>query len=591
MSKPLVALAKTQKSFSDLTQAVTGIPTTMRGVDHSSPLRPMTRFPLPVRLHRTNAISKGQGGFSLNEAVIALAAGTLVIGAGAIALRSTQSLITTSGEKTTQRQNAVNGLRLMRSEIERSLHTLVSGTPPNEELGYTDLGEYSSSVKQCQGLVNKAFVPLFGLKMADVTGQPVIYGLGSGSSTTSFALQRCGTPLGLDGRYDNSKDPFIATVVDGIRMMPCLQKNEKGDCISTAPKIPGKPNIKPSEITSTDILDFMNNDPETNFYQYEVVDNTTPSRNYLEPALRIKTDESRKLISFVAPMDCDTKDADAICISSSQFSVAGSSDTGSQQALRLTAFARADKRLMNPDEETTSLGGDWFRNVTSRNVRFLLDGSGSMSACMTWSFDDDGDLEMGNTTRTYFTPQGDPLYRGRSYESSRAICHETRMERLQSQLIELLQQLPDDTNIGLEVFSTPDRANNRSWAPSRGGLVKLTSENRASALAFVDSLDDATPTSWGGTKPWNGLQRAFNDKTADTLYFLSDGLPTSRLLIPNKPDATYSNQYLPAGEYYAAMNQQRTESPLVVNSTSVKLSSKWMEDLSIRTSGTYLQSS
>ena len=85
-----------------------------------------------------------------------------MIGAGAIALRSTQSLIKTSGEKSTQRQNAVNGLRLMRSEIERSLHTLVSGTPPNDELGYTDLGEYSDSVEQCQSLVNNAFVPLFG---------------------------------------------------------------------------------------------------------------------------------------------------------------------------------------------------------------------------------------------------------------------------------------------------------------------------------------------------------------------------------------------------------------------------------------------
>ena len=172
----------------------------------------MTRFPLPQRPSTTNAIHKGQRGFSLNEAVIALAAGTLVIGAGAIALRSTQSLIKTSGEKSTQRQNAVNGLRLMRSEIERSLHTLVSGTPPNEELSYTDLGEYSDSIEQCQSLVSNAFVPLFGLKMVDVTGQPVIYGLGSGSSTTSFALQRCGTPLGLDGRYDNSQAPFIATV-------------------------------------------------------------------------------------------------------------------------------------------------------------------------------------------------------------------------------------------------------------------------------------------------------------------------------------------------------------------------------------------
>ena len=46
------------------------------------------------------------------------------------------------------------------------------------------------------------------------------------------------------------------------------------------------------------------------------------------------------------------------------------------------------------------------------------------------------------------------------------------MERLQSQLIELLQQLPDDTNIGLEVFSTPDQANNRSGPhPWRVGQV------------------------------------------------------------------------------------------------------------------------
>ena len=33
----------------------------------------------------------------------------------------------------------------MRSEIERSLHTLVSGTPPNEELGYTDLGSTAAA--------------------------------------------------------------------------------------------------------------------------------------------------------------------------------------------------------------------------------------------------------------------------------------------------------------------------------------------------------------------------------------------------------------------------------------------------------------
>ena len=98
-----------------------------------------------------HAISRG---FSLNETLIALAAGTLVIGGGAVALQSMQTLIQNSGEKTAQRQNIVNGVRLMRSEIERSLHTLVSGNPPNEELAYTNLGEYTKTIDYCRGKNN-----------------------------------------------------------------------------------------------------------------------------------------------------------------------------------------------------------------------------------------------------------------------------------------------------------------------------------------------------------------------------------------------------------------------------------------------------
>ena len=151
----------------------------------------MKLYPTKRLSQANNHSGKHSQGFSLNEALIALAAGTLVIGAGALALRSTQTLIQSSGEKTSQRQNAANGVRLMRSEIERSLHALVNGTPPDAELAYTDLSQYGDAVLQCQQLANgltaggasldaqqKAkFLPLFGLKMADVTGQPVLYGM------------------------------------------------------------------------------------------------------------------------------------------------------------------------------------------------------------------------------------------------------------------------------------------------------------------------------------------------------------------------------------------------------------------------------
>ena len=220
----------------------------------------------------------------------------------------------------------------------------------------------------------------------------------------------------------------------------------------------------------------------------------------------------------------------------------------------------------------------------------VVDGSGSMSACMAWSFNEKGSLELGDTSRVFHTPQGDPLYRGNSYESSRAICNETRMERLQRELSELIQQLPNDTRISLEVFSTPGYYNNRQWQKSKDGLVTLgDGDNRDSALEFVSSLDEAAGNTWGGTNPWQGLSRSFSDTEADTLYFLSDGLPTTALSIPGE-DASYSNQYRPAATYYANLNNSRQTKPLQVNATSVMLGSEWMENLAKNTSGNYIQS-
>ena len=535
-----------------------------------------------------HAISRG---FSLNETLIALAAGTLVIGGGAVALQSMQTLIQNSGEKTAQRQNIVNGVRLMRSEIERSLHTLVSGNPPNEELAYTNLGEYTKTIDYCRGKNAGSFIPLFGLKMADVTGKPVIYGLSEGSGIKTFSIKRCGTPLGLDGRYDNSKEPFIASVLDGISMMPCLDYDKEEDkCLDPAPKIPNKNDIKPGEITATDILSYLAND-SYGYYYYDIQSkNATAARKYLEPAFRFETDESRKLIRVISPMDCESNEPDQVCVMSTNINIAGSSDSGSRQPLSLTAYARADKRLITSEDDGSSLGGDWFRDVNSKYVRFLVDGSGSMSACMAWSYKANGELEMGDTKRMFHTPAGDPLYNNESYEFSYAICHETRMERLQKELSELVQTLPEDTKISLEVFSTTDAENNKQWGRSKNGLVSIgDGDNRTNALIFIESLDDPQPNTWGGTSPWSGIQRSFDDTETDTLYFLSDGLPTSTLSISNADDASYENDYKTAAPYYSSQNKNRIK-PLIVNATSVKLMSDWMRILSEQTSGNYLQS-
>ena len=325
-------------------------------------------------------------------------------------------------------------------------------------------------------------------------------------------------------------------------------------------------------------------------------ENKTDKRGYLEPAFRFETDENRKLIRVIPPMDCDGSDNNQVCVKRTMVNVAGLSESGSQEPLMLTAYTRADKNLITSEDGGTSLDSKWFRDVNSRYVRFLVDGSGSMSACMAWSYKNDEDLAMGDTKRTFHTPSNgdpaDPLYQKykRVWATTYAICNETRMERLQKELSNLIRNLPEDTKIGLEIFSTTNNANNRQWERSKNGLVTISSgDNRKNALAFIESLDDPHPHTWGGTDPWDGLQRAFDDHETDTLYFLSDGLPTESLYIGKGMYASYGDEYKSAAKFFSSQNKKR-ENPLKVNTTSVKLNSQWMKSLSDLTSGKYLQS-
>merc|ERR1712224_500210 len=102
------------------------------------------------------------------------------------------------------------------------------------------------------------------------------------------------------------------------------------------------------------------------------------------------------------------------------------------------------------------------------------------------------------------------------------------MEALQHEMIDIIQNLPDATKMGLASFSTDGRRNNKTWSLSKNNLVALgpeNSETRQSAIDFVLSLSSGDPLYWGGTMPWSSLDQAFADRSTDTVYFLSDGKP------------------------------------------------------------------
>ena len=483
-------------------------------------------------------------GFSLPEVLVAASAGVVLIGASTLALRSTGSLINKMDQKAALQQNTTSGKKLMRAEIERSLHLLITPTKTCK----ISLTRYHPLIiritRQCNTLASrqKVFQPIFGVKMAELN-QPVFYGLSTSNTGRGYSIQRCGASMSLDGRYNEIEQQTIAMVVDNIGSIRC--DSDQPECEIDQ----DRENFSLREIAETT--------------QFNFSEDKTPERTEREPAIRIMTDENRKLIRFIDP----TSETDSIDTSFLKVETINREIT--THPLYFVAYARADKRIEGGQEEGEVLNGLFFRNVSSKRMRFLVDGSGSMSACILWG--------SGYGSRKIY-------WSGRYYFWSRRTCALTRMESLQHELISLLTDLSDDTSISIRSFSSRGYQNHRIWSDSAKGLVKLGSNGaRESAIAFVNTLDDGYAYRWGGTQPWEGLDEAFADGETDTLYFLSDGEPNN-----NRNGGRWNtSDHTSTPSYYVNLNSNRDIS-LKVNTIALGSKSDWMQTLASRTTGDYL---
>ena len=492
--------------------------------------------------------SRHQRGFGLPETLIAASTGVALIGASTLALRSTGSLIDKMDNKASLQQNTTSGKRLMRSEIERSLHLLIkTDKKPADKLSHTDITheDYQESLNQCRSLAQQSsqvFNPVFGLKMSDLNN-PVYYGLSLSSTERGYALKRCGASMQLDGRYNETKQQSISMVIDDVGVIRCA--SDQPECI-----------INPSKET-TPLSELAANT------QFVFNEDKTPERSSREPSIRLMTDENRKLIRFIDP----TTEKDDIQTSFLKIEAVNKEIT--THPFYFIAYSRADKRVEKGPEDSEVLDGLFFRNVSSKRMRFLVDGSGSMSACILWG--------SGFGNRKIF-------WSGRYYFWSQRSCALTRMESLQHELVSLLQDLPNDTEISLRSFSSPGYQNHRIWQNSAKSLVKIGNEGaRDSAIAFVNTLDDGYAYRWGGTDPWEGLDEAFDDVNTDTLYFLSDGEPNY-----DRNRGRWTNaDHLSTSGHYAGLNNDR-DVALKVNTIALGLQSQWMQSLAGKTTGDYL---
>ena len=491
---------------------------------------------------------KRMQGFTLPEVLVAASAGVVLIGASALALRSTGSLIGKMDKKASLQQNTVGGKKLMRAEIERSLHLIIhSSAKPEKKLSHTDIynPDYLTPIKECNELAknsNILFKPIFGLKMSELN-KPVFYGLSLSNTSRGYSITRCGARMNLDGRYNETNKQNISVVIDNIGVIRC--DSDQPDCSI---------NAKHTPTSLKKIIESI---------QFNFEQDKTPERNLGEPAIRIATDEQRKLIQFIDP----TNKSDNI--KSSFLKVEAVNKEITTYPFYFVAYARADKRIKTNSNSSNILNGLYFQNITSKKIRFLVDGSGSMSACILWG--------SGYGAKKMY-------WNGKNHFWSKKTCALTRMESLQHELISLLTELPDDTAISIRSFSSPGKKNHQIWEMSSKGLVELGSNGaRKSAIAFVNTFDDGKVTSWGSTQPWSGLEEAFNDLETDTLYFLSDGEPNN-----NRNGGTWkSSDHSSSANYYINLNHNRSK-PLKVNTIALGLKSSWMESLAANTGGDYI---
>lgn len=496
-----------------------------------------------------------QAGYSLSEILVASAISLLVIGSAGLALQSQLRSIRGSTALVTGRDSNATGLALLRAEVLRG-HALLFRLGSSTVSDNLDSSSYTAAIGACAGLSgSRPFEPVFAIR-SDTSTVPAIYGLSIGGNGTSYALRRCGPPIG------GNTSPVLSTVIEGIAPMPCGDGRSR--CASPGLDADGNASDLPGVLAG--LSHTLGSD------------NTSPGRSARQPAFRFRTDSDHRLLQLIDP----SGGGDAV-----EHSFTSSDPTGVSLQAPLYLSARVQSSTATSSTSTTSstcLGCSFFGlPVRGTGLTFSLDGSSSMSACIAWA--GASDLNPNNETRKYWNPgnAGDAL--SNAWISTARSCLKTRMQLLQQQMTQLLTNLPDSTQVQIVVRSVGG-SNDRSW-PSGAGWATLGAGNqRAEAIAFINSLSSGDPETWGATSnPWSPMRTAVLSSTVDTIYVVVGDLPNSDCYGNDWSSTVFEST---CRNSITNLNSNRAQK-VSIHSLSIGLDSNWLRTLSINNYGTYLR--
>lgn len=147
-----------------------------------------------------------------------------------------------------------------------------------------------------------------------------------------------------------------------------------------------------------------------------------------------------------------------------------------------------------------------------QKVLFVVDISGSMEG------KDEGNLMDRVTAQA--TQTGGTMVGGAiggsvgSFIGKQTASEATKLGGAKRELIPALQGLPESSSFSIITFGN----DTKEWYR---GMVPATGSNRNLAVAFVKSLEAN-----GGTPASQALAKAFDEKDASLIFFVSDGQPT-----------------------------------------------------------------
>jgi Mg-chelatase subunit ChlD len=151
-------------------------------------------------------------------------------------------------------------------------------------------------------------------------------------------------------------------------------------------------------------------------------------------------------------------------------------------------------------KKRSSRTGLFGLTVTGQRMVFVLDVSGSM---------DTVDRVRRRAPQRARTSVG--ASKGRQPEAS-----VSRLERAKKQLVQVIQRLGVGVRFNIVTFSSPQEV-----VPWREGLIAVSAEAKAEARQYVMGL-----RAGGVTATDVALETAFARRDADSIYLISDGVPT-----------------------------------------------------------------